>query len=422
MNRGRWKSELGKKKMIIAVIVVFACLGALLAVKMHNSTATKANSTKLQTTVDVLAVPRTGLMKRVSLTGQTVPQAQVDIAAKYQGKVTAVYAELGQMVEAGQALVVQDTGDADISIRQNQAAYQQAAADATTSGVSFRSSYDRAQADYRKALADNQRYQSLYAQGAISREALDANQQALADAQASLDAVANQMNTGVASSIESAQAAAAKAQQGIYAMEKQRNDLVLSAPRSGIIGYRQVEVGSMVSAGTKLLSIVDNSNIYVDCQVAEQDLGVLVPGMDVAVQLESLGKTVQGKVIYISPASDSQSQAFSLRILLNNPDGTIKSGMFARAVIQAVLRPDTLVVPKEALLEKNGQSYVFVINGQNEAEQRSVQVGARGDQNVEILNGITEGEQIAVSNLARLRDKLVIVPNLVTLDSRGDNQ
>jgi HlyD family secretion protein len=419
-----WKTATGKKKIMIAALAVFLCLGTIIAVKVHSNTTVKTNgANKSQTTVDVLTVPRTGLIKRISLTGQTVPEAQVDIAAKYQGKVTAVYSALGQQVSAGDVLVIQDTGDAEISISQNQAAYQQAAADATTNSVAFQASYDRVRADYQRALVDYQRYQSLFAQGAIAKEALDSNHQTLVDAKAALDTVANQMNSGsVPSSIESAQAAAAKAQQSINAVAKQRDDLVLRAPRSGVIGYRQVEVGSMVSVGQKLLSIVDNSNIYVDCQVSEQDLAAMTTGMAVDVQIDSLGKSFPGKIVYISPANDSTTLAFSLRIALDSPDPIVKSGMFARAVMNAVLRPNALVVPKAAIISKDGQDYVFIINSQNAVEQRIVQVGARSDQNAEILSGLNEGEQIAVSNLARLRDGMPVVSNPVTLDSGGDSQ
>lgn len=410
--------------MMIAAGVVILCLGTFIAVKVYKNAAAKTNPViQLQTTVDVLTVPRTGLISRISLTGQTVPEAEVDIAAKYAGKITAVYSDLGQQVAAGQVLVTQDIGDAEISIKQNQAAYQQATADASTSTVAFQASYDKAKADYQRALTDYQRYQSLFAQGAIAREALDANQQTLDATKSALDTLANQMNSSaVPSSIESAQAAAAKAQQGIAAVQKQRDDMVLIAPRSGVISYRQVEVGAMVSVGQKLLSLVDNSHIYVDCQVSEQDLAALTTGMGVDVQIDSLGKTYPGKIIYISPSNDSTTLAFSLRIALDNPDPTVKSGMFARAVINAVLRPNVLVVPKAAVLNKDGQDYVFVINSQNGVEQRNVQVGARGDQNAEILSGINEGEQIATSNLARLRDGLTVVPNPVTLDSGGDSQ
>lgn len=419
-----WNKENKTKKFIIAGIVVIVILGIFITFQVKHSMGNQASQNKqLSTTVDVMSVTRTDLIKRISLTGQTVPEAQVDIAAKYQGKVVAVYTDLGQNVSAGQVLIIQDTKDADISVLQNQAAYQQASADVVVNESTFKANYDKAKADYQHALSDYNRYQSLYAAGAISRQQLDVSLQSVADARAALDSLVNQMNSNaVPASIESARAAALKAQHNISAAEKQRDDLVLRAPRSGMIGYRQVEVGSIVQPGQKLLSIVDNSRIYVDCQVSEQDLGALAVGMDVAVQIESLGKTFPGKIIYISPANDTQNQAFSLRIALNNPDSTVRAGMFTRTIINSVLRPSTLVVPKEAVLNKNGKSYVYVINSQNTVEERNVQIGAQGDQMIEILSGLNEGEQIAISNLSRLRSGMAVSPNIVSPDSRGDSK
>lgn len=420
-----WNKENRAKKFIIVGIVVIVVLGIFITFQVRkNSTGKQASQNRqLATTVDVMSITRSDLLKRISLTGQTVPAAQVDIAAKYQGKVTAVYIDLGQSVSPGQILVVQDTGDADIAVRQNQAAYQQASADAVTSESTFGANYDKAKADYQRALSDFNRYQSLYSAGAISRQELDASQQSLADARATLDSLVNQMNSNnIPAAIESARAAALKAQHNISAAEKQRDDLVLRAPRAGLIGYRQVEVGDMVSAGQKLLSIYDNSELYVDCQVSEQDLPALSVGMNVNVGIESLGKTFPGTIIYISPASDSTNLTFTLRIALINPDQSIRSGMFTRTVINSVLRPNTLVVPKDALQEKNGEYFVYVVDQKNTVEQRAVQVGARGDQNVEILNGLNEGETIALNNLSRLRAGMVIVPNSVKPGDRGDGQ
>jgi len=411
---------------MITSVVVLLCLGIIVGVqvKRHSSMAspTTANN-KIQTTVDVLTIPRTALTKRISLTGQTVPEAQVDIAAKYAGKIVTVNGKLGQWVSAGDTLIVQDTGDADISIMQNQAAYNQATSDAVTSGVSYHASYDKAKADYQRALISYQRYKTLYEQDAIPRETLDTMEQTMLDARAALDGLVNQMNANsVPSVIASAQAAAQKAGHTVSAIEKQREDLILRAPRSGMIGYRQAEVGAFATAGQKLLSIVDNSNIYVDCQVSEQDLAALTLGMDVNVQIESLSKTFAGKIIYISPANDSATQAFSLRIALSNIDASVKTGMFTKTVLNAIIRPNTLVLPKNAVLDKNGENYVFVVNAQNIVEQRVIKIGARGDDSIEILSGLTDNEQVVISNLSRLKSGMIINPNFVSQDNRGDSQ
>ncbi|MBP2650863.1 MAG: mdtE 1 [Firmicutes bacterium] len=408
------------KLLIFAGVILLLCVGIAL-VQLTHAGSKQASSGRQQTTVDVAGVQRTDLIKHIALSGQTVPAAQVDIAAKYQGRVVAVNVMLGQQVAPGQVLVVQDTGDADIAIMQNQASYQQAASDAVTSEATVNANYDKAKADYQRALASYERNKMVYGSGGISQDELEVSQQQVSDAKAAVDALANQMNSGVAASVQSYRAAAQKAQYSVTAVEKQRNDLVIRAPRAGVIGYRQVEAGDLVSAGQKLLSIFDNSSIYIDCQVAEQDLSALSNGLAVNVQLESLGKTLPGRIIYISPAADAQNLTFSARIMLENPGPEVRSGMFARAVIDAPLRQNVLVVAKDAVQEKDGTAYVFVVGSGNVIEQRAVQIGARGDQNVEIITGLVEGEQIALTNLARLRSGMVVISHSSAADDRGDN-
>lgn len=417
MNYQFWRNNSRNKLLLISGVALLFCVGLVGVYQMKAQNTVAANTTKnKQTTVNVFAVKREDLIKSIILSGQTVPKTQVDIAAKYLGKVASVNVDLGQAVSAGQILLVQDTKDIDNAIEQNQATYQQATADAMTTEISVSANYSKAQADYQRAVDGYQRYKTLYDAGAISKEQLDANAQQLTAAQTTLDLLANQMHSGVATSVLSAQAAAAKAQYSVDAMQNQREDLILRAPCAGIVGYRQVEVGSLVSVGQKMLSIVDNSEIYVDCQVAAEDLPALTIDMPVEVKIDSLGKTLSGKVIYISPTTDSQTQAFSIRIALENPAPEIKGGLFAQTNITSVLRPNTIAIPKEAVLSKNGKVYVYVINAQNVVEERSVQVGAGGDQNIEILKGLTEGERIAVNNLSRLTAGMVITPN------QGDKQ
>jgi len=405
--QGNMKVEDRKKRMLLAAIAV---VGVLLAVGIHYvvSQHTASSKKNLIPTVATAAVSKADLIKKISLVGQTVPQAQIDVAAKYQGRVTGVFADLGQAVEPGQVLVTEDTQDADLNVMQNQQAYQQASADAKTMAVQQTANYDKASADYHKALASYERNKQVFDVGGITEDALDTSAQQLADAKASLDMIQNQMEDGVPSSVSSAQASAAKAGKMMESAQKQRNDLILTAASSGLIGYRQVEIGDMVSAGQKLMSIYDNRRLYVDCQAAEQDLPAFSLTMPIDVSIDSLGKSITGQVIYISPIVDPTSLMYTVRIAIDNSAGDLKSGMFARALLNSVLRPQALLIPKAAVLEKDGAEYVFVVDDKNKVTQKTIKTGAKGDSQVEILSGLAEGEQVAVTNMSRLRDGLTV--------------
>lgn len=399
-----------KTKIIIMISMIALVILAFYGFK-SKSTVKGQRAGDIKPAVEVLTLERKDMMRDIVLTGQTVPISQVDIVAKYTGRITEVHVELGQHVSQGQILIMQDMGDVDISIAQNSASVRQANADAMESQANFEASYQKAQADYERTMTNFQRYKTLYEQGAISKEVLDNTEQQVTAARASLQTWSRQIASGNAATVLSKQAASDKAQSAVDALKNQKNDLMLRAPRDGVIGYRQAEVGTMAQSGVKLLSIVDNSHIFVDCSVSEQDIGQIVLGMPTVVAVDSLGKSYAGKIIYISPAMDTKTQTFSIRVDLDHPDEQIKTGMFARTNITVLLRAKTLFVPKEAVVSMNGTNRVFVVDGNGQVAERIVKLGLLNDSSVEILSGITEGEQIAVTNLARLKSGMAVTAN-----------
>lgn len=402
-----------KKKVAIIAITAFSLLFSAYQGLHSKNVAKGQRSEDTKPLVDVLTIQRKDMTKTIDLTGQTVPESQVDIAAKYTGKITQINVELGQYVTPGQVLLSQDSSDIDISIEQNNASFRQANADAIESNATFEANYQKAQSDYQHSVTTYQRYKLLYSQGAISKEVLDNAEQQMISSKSVMESWSKQLMAGSAASVESKRASRDKAQSVIDALKNQKDDLTLRAPRSGMIGFRQAEVGNIVSAGQKVLSIVDNSNIYIDCSVSEQDIGQVVLGLPTTIGIESLGKSFTGKIIYISPSIDSKTQAFAIRMILDKPEDSIRSGMFARTKINTILRSQTLFVPKEAVLSLNGKDRIFVVNSSNQVEERIVQLGLRNDKSIEIISGIQDGETIAVSNLARLKTGSDITPNIL---------
>ncbi|EIW17847.1 MULTISPECIES: efflux RND transporter periplasmic adaptor subunit [Pelosinus] len=405
--------RLANNKKIVAIIAItaFSLLFSAYQGLYSKNTAKGQHSEDTKPLVDVLTIQRKDMTKTIDLTGQTVPESQVDIAAKYTGKITQINVQLGQHVTPGQVLLSQDSSDIDISIEENNASFRQANADAIESNAAFEANYQKAQSDYQHSVTTYERYKLLYSQGAISKEVLDNAEQQLISSKSVMESWSKQLMSGSAASVESKRASRDKAQSVIDALKNQKDDLTLRAPRSGMIGFRQAEVGNIVSAGQIVLSIVDNSNIYIDCSVSEQDIGQVVLGLPTTIEIESLGKSFTGKIIYISPSIDSKTQAFTIRMILDKPEDSIRSGMFARTKINTILRSQTLFVPKEAVLSLNGKDRIFVVNSSNQVEERIVQLGLRNDKSIEIISGMQEGETIAVSNLAKLKTGTAITPN-----------
>ncbi|QDR79090.1 efflux RND transporter periplasmic adaptor subunit [Sporomusa termitida] len=396
-----------KKRWLLAAVALTAVILAGIGHFFNSQGNVARNAARggvVRPLVTAVTVEPRDMLTRVLLSGQTAAAAQVDIAAKYSGRIAQVRVELGQVVAAGQVLAVQDMQDILLSIAQTEAVIRQARAEGTEAKAAYDAGYQQADADYQRNLANYQRYEELYRTGAVSREALDGARQQMINAQTAFAALREQvMDGGQPAVLAAKQAALARAEYSLNLLEQQRADLVLRAPRAGIVGYRQVEAGEFVAAGQKLLTIVDNSTIYIDCQVSEQYAAHIRPGMQLEFMIDSLGRRFPGTVIYISPASDSTTRVFTVRSLLAQADGAIKSGMFAQAQAAIMLKPHTLFVPKNAVLQKNGKHYLFVIKENNQVEQRLVTPGQRNDDFIEILTGIRAGERVAASNISRLK-------------------
>ena len=220
---------------------------------------------------------------------------------------------------------------------------------------------------------------------------------------AAFDVLANQVEGGDAASVQSKEYTAEKQRHATDALRKQRDDMILRAPRDGVIGYRNAEVGAIVSAGTKVLSLVDNSHINVDCTLSESDAAILEPGMDVNVTIDAMGQDYVGRIVYVSPAMDDSSKTYQVRIELSESKDVIKAGLFAHTAIDILQRRDTLFVPKAAVLSKNGRQTLFVLREDGTVEEREVKIGLMNDDNEEIIDGLEDGDIVILSNQDKLQ-------------------
>ncbi|WP_295098071.1 HlyD family efflux transporter periplasmic adaptor subunit, partial [Selenomonas sp.] len=298
---------MNRKQQIIAAAACLVVLAVALYFYFGNARNTKKAVRHGNPLVKVQTVVRQDMMRHIALSGQTVADANIPLAPKYTGRITAVNVKLGDVVKAGQVLMVQDTADLDISINQNAAAANAAQADAREAAASYDANYIKAKNAYELERSRYQRNQYLFSIGAISQDKLDSVEQEYMASKAAFDVLANQVEGGDAASVQSKEYTAEKQRHATDALRKQRDDMILRAPRDGVIGYRNAEVGAIVSAGTKVLSLVDNSHINVDCTLSESDAAILEPGMDVNVTIDAMGQDYVGRIVYVSPAMDDSS-------------------------------------------------------------------------------------------------------------------
>jgi RND family efflux transporter MFP subunit len=195
-----------------------------------------------------------------------------------------------------------------------------------------------------------------------------------------------------------AQVAAATAARGETAARLAQTSV--RAPVSGVITSRSVTKGQIVGAGTELFRLVRDGRLELDAQIPETELALVKPGMPASVSSEEVG-TASGHVRIVTPQVDPQSRLGLARITLTQPAG-FKTGMFARAQIQAGAQPSA-VVPTAAILYRENRPGVFVVDGGNHARFRPIAIAARTDTQTAIT-GLNVGERVVVEGAGFLGD------------------
>ena len=404
MNQPSFHFPKSPRAKAIAFGLIFLLTCIAIYFYSHSSAVPKVKGTAQNVSVTAYTVTRQDMKRKISLSGQTVPVAQVDISTKYAGKIADVAVNLGDVVALGQVLLIQDTADTNLTLNQDKAALEQAVADSKAAESQFGSDLQKAEVEYDTAKMNYNRYAVLKNEGAISQQELDTAYQALIVAKSALDNLESQNVGDVPASVASKYAAQAKAGYTVDSLTQQLDDMTLRAPRAGVVTYRNAEVGAMAAANTKVLTITDTSGMYIDCSLSEADVAAIQQGMPVSVSIESLAQDYDGYITYVSPAMDDTTKTYVVRITLAQPDAKLRGGMFAQSSIDVLQKPDTLFIPKDALTEQDGKAQVCVIRPDDTIELRTITTGLRNDDYIEITDGLDDGDVIATTNLARLKD------------------
>jgi len=299
--------------------------------------------------------------------------------------VASVPVEMGDRVKAGQLLVQLDTTDIALQVQQAEAALEVALAGQRS-----------ARAALENARANLARTEELFRQGVASQRDLD-------NARLAFD----QASAGVADAqVKQAEAALASARQ-------QLANSSITSPIAGWVSSRRIDPGEMASPTNPLLTIVDISSVFAECNVPESEVGRLKLGQKVPVKIPAVqAEPLEGELVNLAPAADQQSKAFAARIKLANPDGQIKPGMFAEVELSTLTRENVLVIPKEALVEKSGQLVVLTVK-EGRAVETPVRTGISDGLQVEILEGLNAGDQVIVAgqNIVQNNARVEIVPS-----------
>ncbi len=188
----------------------------------------------------------------------------------------------------------------------------------------------------------------------------------------------------------------------IKAIEKKgaiQKTLTVYSPAAGVVTKKNAFEGHYVKAGVHQFEIADLSMVWVDVDIYEYELPWVRKGMPAVMELPYVpGRRFTGKVLFVYPYLDMKTRTARLRLAFENPTDELKPGMYATVLLKSELPGDTLAIPQEAVIDSGARKIVFVARGKGKFTPREVELGVEGDNfEVQVLEGLTEGEKIVVS-------------------------
>lgn len=244
-------------------------------------------------------------------------------------------------------------------------------------------------------------------------DTLQRAQQQQAEAQASIARTNLQRNRELAgqnfvsqSAVDQSVAALEVAEAQVALARAQLLRMRIVAPFDGVTGIRLVNVGDYVKDGADLVNVDDVGAVLVDFRLPEGVVSRLKLAQEVDVTLDGLpGRNFKGRVEAIDSQLDANGRSLLVRARLDNPQGVLRPGMFARASIVFAVREQAVVVPEEALVPQGGKQYVLkvVASGQGTVTQRvEARLGLRVPGKAEILQGLKVGDMVVTAGQSRL--------------------
>lgn len=178
-----------------------------------------------------------------------------------------------------------------------------------------------------------------------------------------------------------------------------RRLVTVAAPRGGVVLHRGISVGTAVDPSTELMTIADLSRFWVLAEVPEPDIRGVAPGTPATLDFPASGSPpVERPVEFVYPTLSERTRTLRVRFTLDNPDGTLRPGLYGTAELRIAPR-EALTVPRDAIVDTGGAQHVFVAVGDGRFEPRAVELGTRLGERVEVLAGLSAGESIAASGV-----------------------
>jgi len=315
--------------------------------------------------VAVATVEAQRVVDRIFVTGELLAVNEASVAAEVDGRVTSILVEEGAGVEKGETVFEIDRERRQLEL------------------LNARAGRDEALARSEQQERESERIRRLHASNSASEARLDAAESELRLARSRL--------------------AAARA--GLGLAERALRNASVTAPFSGIVARRHVSEGEFIKPGAELFDLVSMNPIEVEFRVPERDSSRIELGQPLEVRVAPLPDEVcSATVTMISPRIDPRSRTLRIKARIENRDGRLRPGLFARADLGLNERAAVPMIPESAILQRADGSVAFRLTANDRVERVVLTTGVFRDGYVEIVRGVEIGDVVVVRGHARLVD------------------
>jgi len=375
--------------------------------------------------VQVALVEKQTIQRTVPAEAILFPLQQSALVPKVSAPVKAFYVKRGSRVRKGQLLAVLENRDLAAAAQENKGAYDQAqAAYETTTAASLPEEIQKAKLDTQVAKetldATQNVYdsrQELYKQGALPRKDLDQASVNLVQARSQYHIAEKHLNSlmavGQKQELKSASGQLESAKGKYLGAQAQLSYSEIRSPIDGVVTDRPLYPGEMAAAGTPLITVMDISQVIARAHIPQDRAALLKVGDKATITIPGVEKPVDGRVTIVSPALDPNSTTVEIWVQAKNPEQHMKPGASVQVSMLSQTVPDALVVPPSAILTAaDGGTSVMVVGSDNRAHQKAVKTGIKQGDEIQIVDGVSEGEKVIASGAYGLPDntKVTIEP------------
>jgi HlyD family secretion protein len=340
--------------------------------------------------------------------GRVEPRTRVEMKSKANGIIRKLHVDVNDPVRAGQVIVELDREILQSRVEEAEAKLKQAmAALDLAQGDARRIEVEKNDPELVFATRNWERVQRISEEGILSADEIDLARERFDKAQYRVKVLDAQLASARARVAEAE--GRVKEVQALADLARQEfQEATIVSPIDGIVLYRYLEEGDSVSSirvaggnATLIMTLGDLSELYVDGEVDEVDVGRIRPGLPARITVESYkGTTFQGKVLRITPLGLEDATGivtFEVRITIHNPQKLLLANMTANSLIILEEKTDVLLLSQGALITEGKARFAVVYDPETgRSERREVQVGISDGTQVEIADGLQPGQKVLI--------------------------